>query len=174
MKYLDLLREAIRQRSTFGDEPLENLDLPEGLDELWALRSEMKVVIDGARALLAATEDALSYVVGDGAARMGGSVATTTQAVKRKVIRPTAFWDFLYSVFGPKDVTRLFNPNQVRVGELKKLIDEHGLDYDTVMSTLFDESRELPRLQVRPSHLAPKWQQALPEGRVVRKEERRE
>lgn len=167
MKFLDLLEQAIEQRSLYGDEPIEGVELPDDLDELWRVRSEMKTIIDGARAMLGYVEDAIAYKVGDGAARMGDSVATVVSPMKRRVMRPAQFWDFLHTFLEPEDINRLFNPNQIRVGELKKLIEERGLDYDTVMATLFDESRDLPKLQVRPSHLSPKWQQSLPEGEVI-------
>jgi len=169
VKFVALLKKAVAQKRIYGNEPLEDLDLPSTFDELWAIRSEMKDVIAGARALMVEVDDQIALLVDDGVARMGDSIVTVHQPMKRRVIRPAQFWGFVEATFNKKDISRLFNPNQIRVGELKKLIQERDLDYDVVMDTLFDESRETPTLTVRPSHLAPKWQRNLPEGKITRR-----
>lgn len=133
----------------FGDDT-EIEELPEGLEELWELRTGLDRVISTARKLKTAVEQAMAQDLGEGnSIRLGGDWISAQPSRTFRIHNPDGLFDWL-----GLDARLAFNPNTVRVGSLRAIAEQRELNPGVIET--FGEYEDGPgTITVKPIDRAP-------------------
>lgn len=94
---------------------------------------------------------------------MNGQIVRYKPGFKRSIHDADKLWSFVQSL--PQSaITELFNPNDIKIGALKRYAESEGMDAEAIEDTFYMKEFTPPKVEGVDQEFAPKWTHDIEPG----------